>query len=78
MSWPFGIFVYIGFRLATEAAKKRNVVAKDILEQINDLLEDLGPVEPVKDTETGEDDEWEDETMEQDWFFFQNHAIFQI
>lgn len=55
-------------RLATEATKKRDPVAKDILEQINDLLEDLGPVDPVKNTEIGENDEWadEEESMEQD------------
>lgn len=52
-------------RLATDAIKKRSPVAKDILDQINDLIEDLGPVD-IKNNEI-DDAEWDtDEDMEQD------------
>lgn len=55
--------------MAKDAIKKRNPIAKDILDQINDLIEDLGPVD-LKDTEIN-DAEWDsdnnEEDMEQDW-----------
>ena len=47
----------IVFRLAQEAKRKRtSAVAGDILGQIKELLEDLGPVEEPK----MDDDEWEE------------------
>jgi hypothetical protein len=49
--------------LAKAAAAKRDMVAKDILGQITELLEDLGPVEtlPVEDIELESDEEGMDE-----------------
>ena len=53
-------------RLADKAWKeKRDRTAKDILEQANELIEDLGPVDfrpPMND----EDDQWESDEEEMD------------
>ena len=58
--------IYIIFyRLAEKAwNEKKERTAKDILGQISDLLEDLGPVEPL---EGALEQEWEtdEEDMEQ-------------
>ena len=57
-------FIY-RFRLAEKAWKeKRDRTAKDILEQTNELIEDLGPVEfrPAMN----DDDEWESDEEEMD------------
>ena len=53
------------FRLAEKAWKeKRDKTAKDILEQTNELIEDLGPVEfrPAMN----DDDDWESDDDEMD------------
>ena len=57
-------FIY-RFRLAEKSWKeKRDRTAKDILEQTNELIEDLGPVEfrPAMNDE----DEWESDEEEMD------------
>lgn len=54
------------FRLAEKSWNQgRDQTAKAILEQVDDLLEDLGPVE-MANQNTGNDDEWvtDDEEME--------------
>ena len=58
-------YLLMNFRLAEKAWKeKRDKTAKDIIEQTNELIEDLGPVEfrPAMNDE----DEWESDEEEMD------------
>ena len=55
----------MNFRLAEKAWKeKRDKTAKDIIEQTNELIEDLGPVEFT--TAMNDEDEWESDEEEMD------------